>query len=216
MPDDLKSLDKRMAVLSAIKEVQRRCDNKLPLIDPEKDMKINTPQFKEIVKKIKTFEKRLQKHSLHNSEDLPRLMQEYRAKSAVMSDLTAAKHHLRKSKSLLQMDELKCMKRVLRRLGYCSASDVIEIKGRIACELSSADELLLTELMFNGVFNPLNAPQVFLVLVGRAPSVSSLCQISFGLANDVASYFAWPYCEPFSSCLYNSMKLNLKLKLAID
>ena len=77
-----------------------------------------------------------------------------------MSDLTAAKHHLKKSKSLLQMDDLKCMKRVLRRLGYCSTSDVIEVKGRIACELSSADELLLTEMMFNGVFNPLNPPQV--------------------------------------------------------
>jgi ATP-dependent RNA helicase DOB1 len=164
IPDDLRHLDKRMAVHSAIKEVLRRCDHKLPLVDPEKDMKINTPDFKEIVKKIKTFEKRLQKHSLHESPDLPRLIQAYRAKAVVMSDLAAAKHQLRKSKSLLQMDQLKCMKRVLRRLGYCSASDVIEIKGRIACELSSADELLLTELTFNGVFNPLNPPQVAAML----------------------------------------------------
>ena len=52
-------------------------------------------------------------------------------KAAVMSDLAAAKHQLRKSKSLLQMDQLKCMKRVLRRLGYCNASDVIEIKENI-------------------------------------------------------------------------------------
>jgi ATP-dependent RNA helicase DOB1 len=151
-----------MAVNSAIKEVLRRCDNKIPLIDPEKDMKINTPDFKETVKKIKTFENRLKKHSLNDSKDLHRLVQEYRVKAAVMSDLAAAKHNLKKSKSLLQMDQLKCMKRVLRRLGYCSASDVIEIKGRIACELSSADELLLTEMMFNNVFNPLNPPQVII------------------------------------------------------
>jgi len=164
IPDDLKSLDKRMAVLSAIKEVQRRCNQNIPLIDPEKDMKINTPEFKDIVKKIMTFEKRLKKHSLHNDQDMARLIQDYRSKAEVMSDLTAAKHHLKKSKSLLQMDDLKCMKRVLRRLGYCSTSDVIEVKGRIACELSSADELLLTEMMFNGVFNPLNPPQVASVL----------------------------------------------------
>lgn len=37
---------------------------------------------------------------------------------------------------MLQMDELKCRKRVLRRMGYCSADDVIEMKGRVACELS--------------------------------------------------------------------------------
>jgi len=164
IPDELRSLDKRMAVLSAIKEVQRRCNQNIPLIDPEKDMKINTPEFKDIVKKIMTFEKRLKKHSLHNNEDMARLIQDYRSKAEVVSELTAAKHHLKKSKSLLQMDDLKCMKRVLRRLGYCSTSDVIEVKGRIACELSSADELLLTEMMFNGVFNPLNPPQVASVL----------------------------------------------------
>merc|ERR1712083_734860 len=71
---------------------------------------------------------------------------------------------LKKSKSLLQMDELKCMKRVLRRLGYCTTSDVIEIKGRIACELSSADELLLTEMMFNGLFNEMSPPLVAAIL----------------------------------------------------
>ena len=38
------------------------------------------------------------------------------------------------------MDELKCRKRVLRRLGYCTPAGVIEVKGRVACELSrSAD-----------------------------------------------------------------------------
>ena len=62
------------------------------------------------------------------------------------------------------MEELKCMKRVLRRLGYCTASDVIEIKGRIACELSSADELLLTEMMFNGLFNEMSPPLVAAIL----------------------------------------------------
>ena len=164
IPDDLKPLDKRTSVLNAIREVQRRCGNKIPLIDPEKDMKINAPEFKEVVKKIRTFEKRLQKHSLHGTPELSRLIEQYRAKNAVMSELIAAKHHLKKSKSLLQMDELKCMKRVLRRLGYCSTSDVIDIKGRIACELSSADELLLTEMMFNNLFNPLNPPQVAAIL----------------------------------------------------
>jgi ATP-dependent RNA helicase DOB1 len=51
-------------------------------------------------------------------------------------DLKLAKQELKKAKSLLQMDELKCRKRVLRRLGYCNAADVIEMKGRVACELS--------------------------------------------------------------------------------
>ena len=43
-------------------------------------------------------------------------------------------------------------------------SDVIDIKGRIACELSSADELLLTEMMFNGVFTDLTPGQSAAIL----------------------------------------------------
>lgn len=80
------------------------------------------------------------------------------------SQLKHAKDELKKAKSLLQMTELKCRKRVLRRLGYCTASDVIELKGRVACELSSADELLLTEMIFNGLFNALDVTQTTALL----------------------------------------------------
>ena len=55
------------------------------------------------------------------------------------------------------MEDLKNRKRVLRRLGYCTSADVIEFKGRVACELSSGDELLITEMIFNGTFNDLSA-----------------------------------------------------------
>ena len=54
----------------------------------------------------------------------------------IANEVKAIKADLKKKKSLLQMDELKCRKRVLRRLGYCTASDVIELKGRVACEIS--------------------------------------------------------------------------------
>jgi ATP-dependent RNA helicase DOB1 len=54
-------------------------------------------------------------------------------------------------------DELKGMRRVLRRLGHVSEDGVIQNKGRVACEVSTADELLVTELMFSGVFNELAA-----------------------------------------------------------
>lgn len=57
------------------------------------------------------------------------------------------------------MDELRQRKRVLRRLGYCTDTDVIEMKGRVACELSCADELLMTEMIFNGMFNTLTVEQ---------------------------------------------------------
>lgn len=164
IPADLRPLDNRMAVLKSISEVKKRFPDNVPLLDPIQDMKIGDKQFKDVIRKIGTFESRLFGHPLHSNKDLGDLLSQYKEKAKVEGDLIAAKATLRKSKSLLQMEELKCMKRVLRRLGYCTASDVIEIKGRIACELSSADELLLTEMMFNGLFNNMTPPQVASIL----------------------------------------------------
>lgn len=54
----------------------------------------------------------------------------------IAMDIKAAKRELKKARTVLQMDELKCRKRVLRRLGFATSSDVIEMKGRVACEIS--------------------------------------------------------------------------------
>lgn len=54
----------------------------------------------------------------------------------IAADVRTAKRELKKARTVLQMDKLKCRKRVLRRLGFASPSDVIEMKGRVACEIS--------------------------------------------------------------------------------
>jgi len=66
---------------------------------------------------------------------------------------------IKSANSIMQMEELKCRKRVLRRLGFTTATDVIDMKGRVACEISTGDELLLTEMIFNGAFNDLTVDQ---------------------------------------------------------
>lgn len=64
-----------------------------------------------------------------------------------------------RSHSRLRADALQCMKRVLRRLCHVDADNVIELKGRIACEVSTADELLVTELIFTGALADLSPEQ---------------------------------------------------------
>ena len=56
--------------------------------------------------------------------------------SQIAGDIKGAKRDLKKARTVLQMDELKCRKRVLRRLGFATSCDVIEMKGRVACEIS--------------------------------------------------------------------------------
>lgn len=40
----------------------------------------------------------------------------------------------------------------MRKLGFVDSNGIVTMKGRAAAEIQSADELVLTELMFNGVF----------------------------------------------------------------
>ncbi|XP_057955225.1 DExH-box ATP-dependent RNA helicase DExH10 isoform X7 [Malania oleifera] len=57
-------------------------------------------------------------------------------------------------------DELKNRSRVLRKLGHIDADGVVQLKGRAACLIDTGDELLVTELMFNGTFNDLDHHQI--------------------------------------------------------
>jgi ATP-dependent RNA helicase DOB1 len=41
---------------------------------------------------------------------------------------------------------------------------VVVLKGKVACEISSADELTLTELMFNGVFKDIKVEELISLL----------------------------------------------------
>ena len=45
------------------------------------------------------------------------------------------------------------------RLGFTNSEDVVEVKGRVACEITAGDELVLTELIFLGIFNELDVDQ---------------------------------------------------------
>jgi ATP-dependent RNA helicase DOB1 len=156
VPEDLKSSDSRQSVLKSLTAIKDQFGGQVPVLDPVEDMKITDEEFKSLVKKIESFETRLLKFTFTDTQPL-KLFTE---KQELQEKLTAVRRELREAQSLIQMNELKCRKRVLRRMGYCSASDVIETKGRVACEITSGDELLLTEMLFNGVFNELTPHQI--------------------------------------------------------
>ncbi|KAM4809152.1 exosome RNA helicase MTR4 [Rhinophrynus dorsalis] len=159
IPKDLRPLDNRQSVLKSIQEVQKRFPDGVPLLDPIDDMGIKDPGLKKVVQKTEAFEHRMYSHPLNNDPNLEAVYKLCEKKAQIAVDIRTAKRELKKARTVLQMDELKCRKRVLRRMGFATSSDVIEMKGRVACEISSADELLLTEMMFNGLFNDLTAEQ---------------------------------------------------------
>ncbi|XP_039272874.2 exosome RNA helicase MTR4-like [Styela clava] len=159
LPKDLRPPDNRQSLLRSLQEVQKRFPDGIPLLDPVEDLGIRDDRLRSIVRKIEAFEHRMYQHPLHEDKHLKKIYKQCEEKSKIANDIKDAKRELKRARTILQMDELKCRKRVLRRLGYATMADVIETKGRVACEISSGDELLLTELIFNGVFNNLSVQQ---------------------------------------------------------
>ena len=142
-----------------IGEVDRRFPAGFPPLDPAEDMRIPAAVLSGTVTKIESLESRLTAHKLHGAAEMPGLMALCEQRLALADQITAVRREMKATRSMVQLDELKCRKRVLRRLEFTTADDVVTLKGRVACEISSGDALVLTELIFQGVFTGLTTKQ---------------------------------------------------------
>ncbi|CAN6677587.1 unnamed protein product [Malus baccata var. baccata] len=84
----------------------------------------------------------------------------FQRKAEVDHEIQQLKSKMRESQLQKFRDELKNRSRVLKKLGHIDAEGVVQLKGRAACLIDTGDELLVTELMFNGTFNDLDHHQI--------------------------------------------------------
>ncbi|KAM0791107.1 ATP-dependent RNA helicase mtr4 [Microbotryomycetes sp. NB124-2] len=156
---DLKPIEARKQALKSVQEVKRRFPDGVALLDPVENMGIKDEAFKKLLRKIEVLEARLVGNPLHFDSSLSELYDRYTRKVDLQNQIRSVKKKIQNAHSIMHLDELRNRKRCLRRLGFCTNDDVVEKKGRVACEISSGDELLLTEMVFNGVFNDLTPQQ---------------------------------------------------------
>lgn len=156
LPNELRSTDQRNTVRKALEEVKKRFPDGIAILDPIENMGITDDSFKKLLRKIEVLESRLLSNPLHNSPRLPTLYNQYAARVELSNKIKNIKKDITKALSVMQLDELKCRKRVLRRLGFINDADVVQLKARVACEISTGDELVLSELLFNRFFNELS------------------------------------------------------------
>ncbi|KAJ3342487.1 ATP-dependent RNA helicase mtr4 [Gonapodya sp. JEL0774] len=164
VPKDMRSLEARNQLGKTIREVEKRFPSGLPILDPIADMGIKDDKFKKLLKKIEVLQAKLQSHSLSSDPRLTDLLSLFEQKRKLTQRIRLQRKLIEQTTSILHLDELQARKRVLRRLGYSNDNDVIDVKGRVACELTTGDELVLTELLLNGVFNELSPEQTCAVL----------------------------------------------------
>ena len=155
LPADLKLAEQRNTARKSIDEVKRRFPDGIAVLDPIENMGITDVSFKKLLRKIEVLESRLLANPLHNSPRLPDLYNQYADKVEISVKIKSVKKQITAALAIMQLDELKCRKRVLRRLHFINDAEVVELKARVACEISTGDELLLSELLFDRFFNEL-------------------------------------------------------------
>jgi len=161
-PSDLRLKSNLEAILSSLKEVRKRfSDGEIPLLDPLKDLKIKDSNLSELISKRKQLFTLLKDdpiQALPFAERVPKY-NAYIEKHNVLVKVKLLKKEIKEKKNLPMKEKLVSMKTVLRRLGHVDKDSVIQLKGRVACEISSGDELVLTELLLGGAFNDLEPAQ---------------------------------------------------------
>lgn len=115
-------------------------------------MRISDPTFDRVMLKIDTLKAELQKTRSFNAPDIEERFAKYHEKATLEADVRELKHQLNIGDKTIFTPQLKAMQRVLRRLHFTDNDNVIQLKGRVACEINAANELVLTELIFSGLF----------------------------------------------------------------
>ncbi|KAL7671785.1 hypothetical protein ACOME3_006688 [Neoechinorhynchus agilis] len=167
VPDAIRTQEARKAMMKTLMEVHQRFPNGIPLLDPIDDMNIRNGDLNDVILKIEAFEDRLYAHKINDHlkpDEIEDLYWKYDQKANIEKEMKEARQRLKDARSLLMIEELRKRKRVLRRLGYCDQSDVVLLKGRVACEIDTSEELILTELLFEGTFNDLTVSQTAALL----------------------------------------------------
>lgn len=159
IPKNLQPKSELARVGDRYKEVMKRFPKGVPIMDPIEDMNIDHADLPPLIEKARVLEERISANSIHTAPNRDSLFAKYAETLEIVEKIKFLKAKIKSCHTLAMKTTLNKMKRVLRRLGHISAENVVLMKGRVAAEVNSADELLVTELIFTGVFNDLDAAQ---------------------------------------------------------
>lgn len=162
-PNDLRTVEARSAFGRSIQEVLRRFPDGPPMLDPISDMRISDEKLVVLLRKAEAVDEAMTASAVNKCSDITALAQQWNVRKAAEQKVKDAKRDLKEAQGLILQEELKKMKRVLKRLGFTNQEGIVEVKGRVACEVNTADELVITELLLGGNMNDMT-PEILVAL----------------------------------------------------
>jgi antiviral helicase SKI2 len=134
------------------------------LIDPKTDLKLNiTLDLAENIGRRQQLLKLMRSSKCLKCPKLDVQFEQVREQDRIKQGLKRIKHAL-SDQNLALMPEFENRTRVLQTLKYIDRDKTVQVKGRVACELNSCEELVVTEMIFENVFTSLTPEECVAVL----------------------------------------------------
>uniref|UniRef100_A0A7S2Q2C1 Superkiller viralicidic activity 2-like 2 n=1 Tax=Zooxanthella nutricula TaxID=1333877 RepID=A0A7S2Q2C1_9DINO len=149
-----------LKTLGTIKNHKRFKASGIPDLDPVSEMNIKDEQLNAALASIADFDERIGASVLHGNAKLPGYLAAFEKKVKLHASVQDLEKQISQSRFMVMSDDLRAMRRVLRRLEFIDKDGVVQLKGRMACELTSCDEVLMTEIVFQNLFANMEADHI--------------------------------------------------------
>lgn len=196
LPSNLKDIKAKKSVKNTLKSLMSKYPaQKLPQLDPLADFNVverDTKELEKILDEEKQVASRIEilevwqvipflMSNRYTDNIFQHLQEKYgqglsvQLREAAQLQNIASKKELEISRSPLKKfeEEFKQRKDVLRKLGHIDEDDTVTLKGRAASQIDTGDELLITELMFDGTFGSLDEHELASLLSCMVPVENS-------------------------------------------
>lgn len=134
-----------------------------PVLDPVADLKLNSIDLVGELRLRASLASQRASLPAHRDPLLPELLAVVRSE-ALLAQRLAAVARAMSNANLQQLPEYHQRVKVLQRIGYLERDQTVTMKGRVACEVNSGDELVATELIFGGVLAELEPEEAVALL----------------------------------------------------
>lgn len=174
IPSDLKDAKAKRSVKNTLKTLLSKYPGqKIPQLDPMKDYNIDS-KSKEELKSTLEKEQEFQDKILALEEKYGCALTGKLLKAAELQNRIRKKETEALLSPLKKFEEeFRQRKDVLRKLGHIDKDDNVTLKGRAASQIDTGDELLITELMFDGTFGALDEHELASLLSCMVPVENS-------------------------------------------
>jgi antiviral helicase SKI2 len=126
----------------------------VPMIDLQSFVKRGNDviYYREACDRIRDLHAMMRTFQSHRHPSLEKWYKEIERRETLRERVQLLEHTL-SNESLSLFPDFMQRKAVLRELGYLNENETVTVKGRVACEVNTCEELIVSEMIFDGVLN---------------------------------------------------------------